>query len=225
MDYTEFGYEDPAEAAEAAVVERPTASIDRLFRHESGRAVATLIRVLGDFDLAEEAVQEAWVVALERWPAEGTPDNPGAWITRVARNKAIDRLRRESRLSEKLAELERLEQAPRTAPGDARTRSRGRARRSSPADLHDLSPGACPRGPGRAHAAHPRRAHHSRDRSRLPRLREHDGPAAGARQAQDPRRPYPLRGAVRRAAARASRLRARRPLPDLQRGLLGDGRR
>src|SRR4051812_47742694 len=69
--------------------------VDRLFRHESGRAVATLIRVLGDFDAAEEAVQEAFVVALERWPADGIPENPGAWITRVARNKAIDRLRRE----------------------------------------------------------------------------------------------------------------------------------
>jgi RNA polymerase sigma-70 factor, ECF subfamily len=68
--------------------------------------------VLGDFDLAEEAVQEAFVVALERWPADGVPDNPGAWITRVARNKAIDRLRREQTLkvkTEVLAGLEALE--------------------------------------------------------------------------------------------------------------------
>ncbi len=78
-----------------AVIEASDQLVDRLFRHESGRAVASLIRVLGDFDLAEEAVQEAFVVALERWPEDGTPDNPGAWITRVARNKAIDRLRRE----------------------------------------------------------------------------------------------------------------------------------
>src|SRR4051794_6723894 len=68
---------------------------ERVFRHESGRAIATLIRVLGDFDAAEEAVQDAFVVALERWPRDGMPDNPGAWITRVARNKAIDRLRRD----------------------------------------------------------------------------------------------------------------------------------
>src|SRR4051794_10183291 len=68
---------------------------ERVFRHESGRATATLIRVLGDFDAAEEAVQDAFVVALERWPRDGLPDNPGAWITRVARNKAVDRLRRE----------------------------------------------------------------------------------------------------------------------------------
>jgi RNA polymerase sigma-70 factor, ECF subfamily len=70
--------------------------------------VATLIRILGDFDLAEEAVQEAFVIALERWPRDGLPDNPGAWIVRAARNRAIDRLRRERRYEEKLRELERL---------------------------------------------------------------------------------------------------------------------
>jgi RNA polymerase sigma-70 factor (ECF subfamily) len=85
--------------------------VDRLFREESGRAVASLIRALGDFDAAEEAVQEAWLVALERWPADGLPDNPGAWITTTARNKAIDRLRREQRLERKREALARLEQA------------------------------------------------------------------------------------------------------------------
>jgi RNA polymerase sigma-70 factor, ECF subfamily len=87
----------------------PGAAIDRLFRHESGRAVASLIRVLGDFDLAEEAVQEAWVVALERWPRDGVPRNPGAWITTTARNRAIDRLRRARVLEEKRAQLAALE--------------------------------------------------------------------------------------------------------------------
>ncbi|MGH2530054.1 MAG: RNA polymerase sigma factor [Actinomycetota bacterium] len=88
--------------------------VDRLFRQEQGRAVATLIRVLGDFDLAEEAVQEAFTAALETWPDRGIPDNPGAWITTTARNRAIDRLRRERTLREKaetlkqLAELEAL---------------------------------------------------------------------------------------------------------------------
>jgi RNA polymerase sigma-70 factor (ECF subfamily) len=82
----------------------PHAVVDRLFREEQGRAVATLIRVLGDFDLAEEAVQEAFVTALETWPSRGIPDNPGAWITTTARNRAIDRLRRRKRLAEK-AEL------------------------------------------------------------------------------------------------------------------------
>jgi RNA polymerase sigma-70 factor (ECF subfamily) len=82
---------------------------DRLFRHESGRAVATLTRYLGDLDRAEEAVQEAFVVALERWPRQGVPDNPAAWITTTARNKAIDRIRREKRLDEKRRLLARLQ--------------------------------------------------------------------------------------------------------------------
>ncbi|MEP6477457.1 MAG: RNA polymerase sigma factor [Actinomycetota bacterium] len=92
-------------------MDRTTASrevVDRLFRRESGRAVATLIRVLGDFDLAEEAVQDAFAVALQRWPAEGLPDNPGAWITTTARNRAIDRLRRERRLRERSDTLRQL---------------------------------------------------------------------------------------------------------------------
>ncbi len=67
-----------------------------VFRRESGRCVATLIRILGDVDVAEDAVAEAFAIAAERWPAEGTPPNPGAWITTTARNRAIDRLRRES---------------------------------------------------------------------------------------------------------------------------------
>ena len=76
--------------------------------------MATLIRVLGDFDLAEDAVQEAFVQALQTWPERGVPDNAGAWITTTARNRAIDRLRRERTLREKtetltrLAELERI---------------------------------------------------------------------------------------------------------------------
>ena len=71
--------------------------------------VATLIRVTGDFDLAEEAVQDAFVKALERWPRDGVPDNPGAWITTTARNNAIDRVRRAQRLGEKTQILAGLE--------------------------------------------------------------------------------------------------------------------
>jgi len=72
------------------------AAIERTYRESSGRAVATLIRVFGDIDLAEEAVQEAFAVAAQRWPATGVPPNPGGWIVTTARNKALDRLRRES---------------------------------------------------------------------------------------------------------------------------------
>jgi len=67
-----------------------------VFRREAGRCTATLIRVLGDVDLAEDAVAEAFAIAADRWPATGVPPNPGAWITTTARNRALDRLRRES---------------------------------------------------------------------------------------------------------------------------------
>ena len=75
---------------------RDPAAVEQVFRQEHGRAVATLVRHLGDIGLAEEAVQEAFVVALERWPAAGVPPNPGGWIVTTARNRAIDRLRREA---------------------------------------------------------------------------------------------------------------------------------
>jgi RNA polymerase sigma-70 factor, ECF subfamily len=72
------------------------ATLEQIFREESGRVVATLVRLFGDIDIAEEMVQEAFVIASERWPATGLPPNPGGWITTTARNRAIDRLRREA---------------------------------------------------------------------------------------------------------------------------------
>jgi RNA polymerase sigma-70 factor (ECF subfamily) len=81
------------------------AAIGRVFREESGRTVATLIRVFGDIDAAEDAVQEAFTAALRIWPNDGLPPNPGGWITTTARNRAIDRLRRESRERELVGEL------------------------------------------------------------------------------------------------------------------------
>jgi RNA polymerase sigma-70 factor (ECF subfamily) len=87
--------------------------VEDAFRRESGRAVATLVRLLGDIDLAEEAVQDAFVIALERWTADGIPRNPGAWITTAARNRALDRLRREAKRDTKQrAALDLLEQEP-----------------------------------------------------------------------------------------------------------------
>src|SRR4051794_13796864 len=67
-----------------------------VYRDEVGRCTATLIRVLGDIDLAEDAVAEAFAIAARQWPTHGMPPNPGGWITTTARNRAIDRLRRES---------------------------------------------------------------------------------------------------------------------------------
>ena len=69
--------------------------IDKIFRCEAGRALATLIRLVGDFDLAEDVLQEAFAAALERWPCTEAPSNPRAWLVNVGRNKAIDRIRRQ----------------------------------------------------------------------------------------------------------------------------------
>jgi RNA polymerase sigma-70 factor, ECF subfamily len=80
---------------------------EKLHREESGRVLATLIRLLGDFDLAEEMLQEAYAVALQKWPAEGTPANPRAWLISTARHKAIDRLRRDHRFETKRDEIAR----------------------------------------------------------------------------------------------------------------------
>ena len=75
--------------------------IEDVFRDEWGRVVANLVGFLGDFDLAEEAAQEAFAIAAERWPRGGTPANPGAWLTATARNRAIDRIRRERTFARK----------------------------------------------------------------------------------------------------------------------------
>ncbi|NOS27995.1 sigma factor, partial [Mycobacteroides abscessus] len=74
--------------------------ISRIFREEYGRTVATLIRYFGSIDIAEDAVQEAFEVAIARWPEDGIPPNPGAWITTTARNRGIDKLRRDRRRDE-----------------------------------------------------------------------------------------------------------------------------
>ena len=90
------GCEAPANLAPAITARPGDGDVARVFRESSGRAVATLARVFGDIDLAEDAVQEAFAVAVERWPADGLPPNPGGWIVTTARRKALDRLRRES---------------------------------------------------------------------------------------------------------------------------------
>ena len=79
--------------------------LEAIFRDEAGRARATLIRLVGDFDLAEDVLQEAFAVALERWPVETVPSNPRAWLVNVARNKAIDRIRRQIAFRGKQSEL------------------------------------------------------------------------------------------------------------------------
>ena len=149
------------------------AAIGRIFREESGRSVATLIRVFGDIDVAEDAVQEAFAVALRKWPTDGLPPNPGGWITTTARNRAIDRLRRESR------GRELLERGGGALARHRRSRhARGggtRAGRPAPPHLHLLPPGTLHRSAGRAHAAPARRPVDRGGRASLPGRRTDDG--------------------------------------------------
>jgi RNA polymerase sigma-70 factor (ECF subfamily) len=82
--------------------------LEQLYRDEFGRIIATLIRLLGDFELAEDGAQEAFAAAVEQWPREGIPQNPRAWIISTARHKAIDKIRRNARFDERRAELTRM---------------------------------------------------------------------------------------------------------------------
>jgi RNA polymerase sigma-70 factor, ECF subfamily len=93
-----------------------TDELTDVFRREAGRCTATLIRVLGDVDLAEDAVAEAFSVAAERWAVDGIPPNPGGWITTTARNRAIDRLRRESIRTDRHLAAARLDPDADTPP-------------------------------------------------------------------------------------------------------------
>jgi RNA polymerase sigma-70 factor (ECF subfamily) len=100
-------------AANGVLSERLAAgAVDRLFREHFGRAVAALIRAVGDWDLAEESVQDAFVRAAERWPRDGVPDDAAAWILAVARNRAIDRLRHERALRARAPQLADLATTP-----------------------------------------------------------------------------------------------------------------
>src|SRR5687767_3516332 len=90
-------------------------TVDAVYRSESRRVLATLIRLLGDFDLAEEALHDAFAAAVEQWPHDGVPDNPRAWLVSTGRFKAIDAVRRRARFNASLVELaERLDAGNRT---------------------------------------------------------------------------------------------------------------
>src|ERR1700728_2575552 len=113
----------------ASVVDRV---VEEIFRREAGRVLATLIRLLGDFDLAEEARQDAFTAAIEQWAAAGVPANPFAWLIKTGRNKAVDRIRRESVFRTKVLDREIasadadaaavLEEVDETSFGDDRLR-------------------------------------------------------------------------------------------------------
>src|SRR5512144_1681625 len=86
-------------------VERVRAALDAVYRAESRRVFATLIRLLGDFDIAEEALHDAFRAALEQWPRDGVPANPRAWLVSAGRFKAIDGIRRRTKLEASLTEM------------------------------------------------------------------------------------------------------------------------
>src|SRR5258708_20400601 len=92
----------------------PAREIERIFRREYGRAVSVLVRVFGDIDIAEDAVQDAFTVAVQRWPADGLPASPAGWLITTARNRGIDRIRREASRGERQAQAALLyaEQEP-----------------------------------------------------------------------------------------------------------------
>src|SRR5882724_2017712 len=95
-------------AAPATLCAGSRMDVERIYREESGRILATLIRLLGSFDLAEEVMQEAFAAALEQWPKRGLPDNPRAWLVSTAHHKGVDMLRRRTRFNSKRDELQRL---------------------------------------------------------------------------------------------------------------------
>ena len=111
-----------------AAADRARAMVDAVYRAESRRALATLIRLLGDFDLAEEALHDAFRAALEQWPRDGMPDNPFAWLVSAGRFKAIDTLRRRARFDANLTEIADRIDAANEAPSDDRTLADDRLR-------------------------------------------------------------------------------------------------
>ena len=167
------------------------AAVAELYRSDWGRIVATLIRLVGDFEIAEEAAQEAFTAAVNQWRNDGVPEFPRAWIIQTARHKAIDlHPPPDAVAGEGCARTPRELDQTIDAPGIRRRRN---PRRSSSPDLHLLPPGARARGAGRADAADARRPGDGRDRPRVPGPARDDGAASGPRQAQDPRRPHSLR--------------------------------
>src|SRR5688572_16494809 len=94
------------------------AAVDEVYRAESRRVLATLIRQLGDFDRAEEALHDAFASALGRWPTEGVPANPRSWLVSTGRFQAIDALRRRARFDASLTEIARRLEAEENSAGD-----------------------------------------------------------------------------------------------------------
>jgi RNA polymerase sigma-70 factor, ECF subfamily len=153
------------------VTEDVEGAVTDAFRHEWGRVVATLIRTTGDWDLAEECAQDAFALALERWPRAGVPHRPGAWLTTTARNRARDRLRRGATEAAKLRETTVLWHTDEPDDdGDDGTVQDDRLRL-----IFTCCHPALSLEPGGADAADRRRPDDRRDRAGLPSRRADDG--------------------------------------------------
>ena len=215
-----------AKAAEAAQVAEVKAAVDAAFREEWGRVVATLIRVTGDWDLAEECAQDAFATALQRWPRDGIPGRPGAWLTTAARNRAIDVLRRRTVGAAKLREVAALSVEPDSGSafeletdhsGVPDDRLRLMFTCCHPALSLEARVALTLRTLAGLTTAEIARAFLSSEATMAKRL-------VRAKQ-KIARRRDPLPGAARAPAAGPPAGRARRALPAVQRGLLGHGRR
>ena len=124
--------------------------VSETFSREADRILAALIGTVRDFELAEDSLQDALLVALERWSIDGIPHNPGAWITTTARHRAIDRLRRENTFASKQIVLQALlEHEEQT--GEVDMEETLYPRRTAQAHVHLLSPCPCIRSPGRTY--------------------------------------------------------------------------
>jgi RNA polymerase sigma-70 factor (ECF subfamily) len=195
-----------------------TAAAEAAFRDERAAVLATLIRQLGDFQLAEDALQDAFAAAIVAWERDGVPERPGAWITVTARRRAIDRLRRDRVLGDRVQRLRALAEREGEA-GDVSPEEP-----SSVADdrLRLIFTCCHPALAMQARVALTllaRRPEHRRDRARVSRRGAGDGAAPRAREAQDRGCPHPVPRPARRGALRSPRGCPRRRLPRLQRGL------
>jgi predicted RNA polymerase sigma factor len=193
-----------------ATLEATHRAIDAVWRIEAAKVIAGVARMVRDVGLAEELAQDALVAALEHWPKDGVPDNPGAWLMRTAKNRALDRLRQESLHAKKHeelgADLEALQ--AHVEPDFVDALARRAPTTSATTCCAWCSPPATrarDRGRGRAHPAPARRPRHRRDRARLPRARGDRRAAHRARQAHAGRGQGAVRGARCERAGAAPR--------------------
>ena len=196
-----------------------TETVNAVYVAESRRVLATLIRLLGDFEVAEEALHDAFRAALEQWPRDGVPANPRAWLVSTGRFKAIDGLRRRARFDAAGRGRRRSEARRRRCGGVV---GRGERRgRSAASHLHLLPSGSRARRPDRADAARGLRTDHRRDRAGVSDAGADAGAADRSCEGEDPKREHSVSGADPGGAAGAARLGPAGDLSRLQRRLRG----